>query len=153
VGADPRVPDCFAGPGEVQVRAHLPRPLVYVSRSRDGIDLRPDASSRSPHTLGVWSATEYLRGRSGRGKEDDMMPYGWHDGGWGIVWMILSWAVIVALVWAALRAFARDGDRREPPRDPKDVLAERFAKGEIGADEYRERLSVLEETRTPMTSR
>jgi len=81
-----------------------------------------------------------------------MMPYGWHDGGWGIVWMILSWGVIVALLWAAVRVFAPDRDRREPPRDPKDVLAERFAKSEIDVEEYHERLRVLEETRTP-TSR
>lgn len=80
------------------------------------------------------------------------MMYGWHDGGWGIVWMILSWGVIFALVWAALRAFASDGGRREAPREPKDVLAERFAKGEIDAVEYHDRLRVLDETRTPTTS-
>lgn len=73
------------------------------------------------------------------------MMYGWRDGGWGIAWMILSWGVIIALVWAALRAFTRDGDRREPSRTAKDVLAERFARGEIDADEYGERLRVLEE--------
>ena len=75
-----------------------------------------------------------------------MMPYGWHDGGWAIVWMILSWGVIVAVVWVAIRAFGPGGDRRDPPRDPKDLLAERFAKGEIDAEEYRERLRMLEET-------
>lgn len=80
------------------------------------------------------------------------MMYGGHDGGWGIFWMILSWGAIVALVWMALRAFARDDDRREPPRDPRDVLAERFAKGEIDPEEYHERLRVLEEARAPTTS-
>lgn len=73
-----------------------------------------------------------------------MMPYGWHDGGWGILWMILAWGAIVALVWVAIRAFAGGGDSSEPRRSAKDVLAERFAKGEIDADEYRERLTVLE---------
>jgi len=81
------------------------------------------------------------------------MMYGWHDGGWGIVWMVLSWGVIIALVWAALRAFTRDGDRREAPRDPKDVLAERFAKGEIDPDEYQDRLRVLEENDTTTRKR
>lgn len=81
-----------------------------------------------------------------------MMHYGWNDGGWGIFWMIVSWGVIIALVWAAVRAFSRDDDRREPRRDPKDVLAERFAKGEIDAVEYHERLRVLEENPTPTTS-
>ena len=74
------------------------------------------------------------------------MPYGWNDGGWGIFWMVLSMSVILALVWAALRAFMAEGDRgdRREPRGAKDVLAERFAKGEIDADEYRERLHTLE---------
>jgi putative membrane protein len=61
--------------------------------------------------------------------------------------------VIIALVWAALRAFTRDGDRREAPRDPKDVLAERFAKGEIDPDEYQDRLRVLEENDTTTRKR
>ena len=83
-----------------------------------------------------------------------MMPYGWHDGGWGIAWMILSWGVIIALVWFALRALTRDGGRREPSWTAKDMLAERFAKGEIDAEEYHERLRVLdEEPTTPKTSR
>jgi putative membrane protein len=82
-----------------------------------------------------------------------MMPYGWHDGGWGVLLMLLSWSLIVALLWAALRAFTRDDHRQAPPRDAKDLLAERFAKGEIDAEEYHERLRVLEAERTPKTSR
>lgn len=51
-----------------------------------------------------------------------------------------------ALVWAVLSTVVADGcprDRREP-RGAKDMLAERFAKGEIDAGEYRERLHTLE---------
>ena len=81
------------------------------------------------------------------------MMYGWHDGGWGIVWMILSWGVIVALVWAAVRAFAPTAIGASRSARPKDVLAERFAKGEIDAEEYQERLRVLDETRTPTKAR
>jgi putative membrane protein len=88
------------------------------------------------------------------GRQLEMMPYGWHDGGWGILLMLLSWSLIVALVWAALRSLTRDDHRRTPLRDAKDLLAERFAKGEIDAEEYHERLRVLdEELRTPKTSR
>ncbi len=76
-----------------------------------------------------------------------MMPYGWHDGGWGILWMLLSWIAIIAVVWALLRPWWPERDRREPGRDPKELLAERFAKGEIEADEYHERLRVLDEER------
>ena len=74
-----------------------------------------------------------------------MMPYGWHDGAWGFVWMTISWVAIVALVWMLIRAFT-PGDGLERPRDPKDILNERFAKGEIDAAEYRERLDVLNQS-------
>jgi putative membrane protein len=73
-----------------------------------------------------------------------MMPYGWHEGSWGILWMVASWVVIVLLVWVIARAMrpeAGDADRR---RDPKEILQERFARGEIDEAEYRSRLNVLE---------
>lgn len=82
-----------------------------------------------------------------------MMSYGWNDGGWGMLWMILSWIAIVALIWVVLRTFISGDDRREPPRDAKDMLEERFAKGEIDADEYHERLRVLSEAHTPAKNR
>ena len=82
-----------------------------------------------------------------------MMPYGWNDGGWGILWMILSMAVMVTLIVVAIRAFAPGDSRRELPRDPKDVLAERFAKGEIDSDEYRERLAILQGNAPDKTKR
>lgn len=77
-----------------------------------------------------------------------MMPYGWHDGGWGILWMILSWGLIIAFMWAIFHALTPNRGRRETGHDPKGVLAERFARGEIDTEEYRERLKVLNETGT-----
>ena len=76
------------------------------------------------------------------------MPYGWHDGGWGVLWMIASWALIVAIVVFLVRAFSGSSpDRSERTDDPRAILDERFARGEISEDEYRERARVLEETR------
>jgi len=76
-----------------------------------------------------------------------MMPYGWHDGSWGILWMLASWVTIVVLVWVialAIRHEAGGADRR---RDPVEILQERFARGEIDEAEYRSRLNVLEADR------
>ena len=78
-----------------------------------------------------------------------MMPYGWNDGGWGLVWMLLSMAIMVILVLLVIRAFAAGDSRKAPEHDPKDVLAVRFAKGEIDSDEYRERLHVLQGDASP----
>ena len=78
----------------------------------------------------------------------------WYNGpsGWGyalmVVSMVLFWGLVIGgVVWLARWA---GSDRRgpEPPsraRDPRQVLAERFARGEIDETDYRERLKVLSE--------
>lgn len=74
-----------------------------------------------------------------------MMPYGWHDGGWGFVWMILSWALIVAIVVFVIRAFSQGSSgSSDRDQDPLKILDERFARGEISEEEYRERRRVLQ---------
>jgi len=72
------------------------------------------------------------------------MPYGWRDGGWGILWMIASWALIVALVVWLVRSFSGGGPggtERKP--SSLDILDERFARGEISPEEYEERRRTL----------
>ncbi len=68
------------------------------------------------------------------------------------VGMILFWAVLIALGVLLFRALARRDDSTtstgNPPRGPgrstaEQLLAERFARGEIDEDGYRHRLDVL----------
>ena len=66
----------------------------------------------------------------------------WHDGNWG-GWLAMSVAMVVlwgSVVWIAL-ALLRD--RQRSGRDAQDLLDERFALGEIDADEYRQRRTTL----------
>jgi putative membrane protein len=80
-----------------------------------------------------------------------MYPYGVHMSGWGyalgIIGMVLFWTVLVLAIAAAVSYL--DRKRREsfppppPPPTAEQVLAERFARGEIDADEYRQRLDML----------
>lgn len=78
-----------------------------------------------------------------------MYPYGEHMSGWGyalgIIGMVLFWAVLVLAIAAAVRYL--DRKRREsfppPPPTAEQLLAERFARGAIDADEYRQRLDTL----------
>jgi putative membrane protein len=76
-----------------------------------------------------------------------MMPYGWHDGSWGILWMAASWVAIVVLVWVIARAIRPEVGSAQRQHDPKGILQERFARGEIDEAEYRSRLNVLEADR------
>ena len=64
---------------------------------------------------------------------------GWHHDHWWIVFPIL-WVVLLAGVVVLLwRRGRRPGDG-DPARR---ILAERFARGEIDAQEYRDRLALL----------
>lgn len=75
------------------------------------------------------------------------MPFGWHDGGWGVVWMILSWALVAAIIVLVVRAFSSGSARSEKHSgDPaRTILDERFARGEISEEEHRERRRVLDD--------
>ena len=85
----------------------------------------------------------------------------WHDGGgWGgwilmSLAMILFWAlVITAIVLAVRYLVGAAGPHNRPGAGPtpagnraEDVLAERYARGEIDDDEYRRRLTLIREHR------
>jgi putative membrane protein len=66
----------------------------------------------------------------------------WAGDGWG------PWFLVFPLLWIAVLVavgFAFRRGRWGPHRwsSTEDVLAERYARGEISADEYRQRLGVL----------
>ena len=68
--------------------------------------------------------------------------WGAGGGGWwpllGVLWL----ALVVTAIWLVARGFRR----REPSGldRAKEILAERFARGELTADEYQERLGQLQ---------
>ena len=69
-------------------------------------------------------------------------PDGWW---WGWIMMITFWVMIVLLIVLAVR-----GSRRADPHGPSDaerMLDERFASGEIDAEEYATRRKVLHHRR------
>ncbi|MDH6124037.1 SHOCT domain-containing protein [Kitasatospora sp. GP82] len=94
----------------------------------------------------------------------------WHDhgmDGWGFgllaISMLIFWGLIIFGVVALARYLGRAPQHRptawsagpppgrpSPERpSPEQLLAERFARGEIDADEYRHRLEVLRSSRGP----
>jgi putative membrane protein len=89
-----------------------------------------------------------------------MMYWGTGMGGWGTAMMAVSgllfWGLIIAGIVAAVRYTGRGADRGAEPAasptrapTPQQVLADRFARGEIDEQEYRQRAQVLAETATP----
>jgi len=82
-----------------------------------------------------------------------MYWYGDHVGGWGyglgILAMVLFWGALILVIVGMVRYAGRDRGGGYPPptssQPPRaqEILAERFARGEIDADEYRQRLDVL----------
>jgi putative membrane protein len=64
------------------------------------------------------------------------------DHGWWPLWPLLWIAVIGTAVWLLVRRRgAHDGPRGV--ERAREILAERYARGEITSDEYRERLEQL----------
>ena len=80
--------------------------------------------------------------------------WGWGWGGWLLmtIVMIMFWAAVITAVVLTVRYLAGS---RHPGANPgisaparaEDLLAERFARGEIDDDEYRQRLTLLREHR------
>jgi len=69
----------------------------------------------------------------------------WHHHGWFLLWPLVPLFWITTVFLLVRFAFWRRGPwggHRGP--DPRAILAERYARGEITHDEYRERLGHLE---------
>lgn len=76
-----------------------------------------------------------------------MMWYGFGSW-WMLIWMLLFWAGVIALIVWAIRAAS---DRPEPSRPQPhgqsralEILEERYARGEIDREEFEERRRALE---------
>lgn len=74
-----------------------------------------------------------------------MWDYGWHGWFLGPLAMILFWGLLIAAVVLVVRWLT--GPAAGPAgsaRAPLDILKERFARGEIGKEEFEERRRVME---------
>ena len=83
----------------------------------------------------------------------------WNGGGWGWGWivgavvLVVLFALVITAIVLAIRYFSGGGGHRGPgspqqARGAEDVLGERFARGEIDEDEYRRRMTTLQEHRS-----
>ena len=70
--------------------------------------------------------------------------YGWYGWGWGILMMVAFWGLLLVLVWILVRSAVGSRDERRARPDALEILDERFARGEIDEDEYRQKRRVLD---------
>ena len=93
-----------------------------------------------------------------------MYWYGSGMTGWGYALMTISlvlfWGAVIFGIMALVRYFGRSGQlAAAPPQSaesapsPERLLAERFARGEMGEEEYRQRLAVLRGADQPANGR
>jgi putative membrane protein len=57
----------------------------------------------------------------------------------GPLWMVLWLVLLVMIVVAVIRWFGAPGDGERSARSARDILDERYARGEIDRDEYMKR--------------
>lgn len=83
----------------------------------------------------------------------------WHHGYWGwgswivtAMVMTLFFALVITAIVAAVRYLGGPGHQHrpaahgpQPGRRPDEILAERFARGDIDDEEYRRRVALLRE--------
>jgi len=73
-----------------------------------------------------------------------MMWNGYGPGGWGMAMMLVSnllfWALLLGGGYLLYKAVSQKGSTAS---SAEDILAQRYARGEIGDDEYRSRLATL----------
>ncbi len=70
-----------------------------------------------------------------------MMHWGnWGDCGWGMgfgwIWMILFWGLVIAGIVYIVKALSRRAGRSWQEETPLDILKKRYAKGEITKEEF-----------------
>jgi len=70
-----------------------------------------------------------------------MMHDWWTSGSW--VFMLLPLALLGGLVLAVVRLYDGNWSREQSPRTAREILDERFSKGEIDREEYEMRRKAL----------
>jgi putative membrane protein len=85
-------------------------------------------------------------GTGGRREESIMMDWG-DSGGWVWWWMVPMMMFMIVVIGAAMWAFVviarSNATPGRPTRSAEDILNERFARGDIDAAEYHDRIDAL----------
>ena len=64
-----------------------------------------------------------------------MWPFGTAMGWWVIIWIVVFWGGLIALIVWGIKKLTERGDSTTK-RNPLDIAKERYAKGEISKEEF-----------------
>jgi len=69
------------------------------------------------------------------------MMYGFGEHGWGMGWVwILGLAVLVLIIWLIVKMVNQNNSPKQSNnKSALDILKERYARGEISKEEYKEK--------------
>jgi putative membrane protein len=69
------------------------------------------------------------------------MMYGFGEHGWGMGWgWIIGLAVLVLIIWLLVKVTSQNNSQKQSgSKSALDILKERYAKGEISKEEYKEK--------------
>ena len=76
--------------------------------------------------------------------------FAWHDSPWMWVSMVIFWSLFIAVAYYVINAMVRATPEQRGPQ-ATEILKERYARGEISSEEYREGRETLEAPRVPST--
>jgi putative membrane protein len=80
-------------------------------------------------------------------REESAMMYGYGMGGWGYLFMIISsvlfWGLLIIGIVVLVRHFGGSRSTGTTAARPEQILAERYARGEIDDEDYQRRLDTL----------
>jgi putative membrane protein len=120
-----------------------------LNQSAKDHDLRPAGGKHSRCAPPV----QRQRSPEKRRRRDMMWWYGNGISGWGYalmtVSMVLFWALVIFGVIALFRYLGRSDRSTAIRPTPEQVLAERFARGDIDEQEYHQRLNTLRDRPRP----
>ena len=104
-------------------------------------------SKRACRLWGDPAVTTTMAGLEADPRSDHRVWFDHNMGWWGYAGMgagmVLFWALVVAGIVALVVFVSGDRQKQQSPPSPEQILAARFARGEISETEYRDRLAVL----------
>ena len=111
---------------------------IVMGKRLSGCDTGASVTSQGTGFMTMMGSA-FAQGFGGtKGGGNSMMGYGWGGFGFGWIFMVLFWGLIILGVVALFRYLGVSGNTTKNDKNPLDILKERYAKGEVDKKEFEE---------------